>query len=193
MNAKIDKQKSAKSSPATNKNYQGFDAGERAAMKQRMKELKAEESKAEAESSVLAAIDELQEPDRGMAKRLHTILKASLPGPLIETLVRDAGVCQGRQDHLLFPTRTEVQNEVRHARLQRHGQARRGRPVAGGLRAEGVDCQRRGPDHRAGEESAGLNPGPYPASPICPKYGKMGEVAGCPAYFAGHHLCPARV
>ena len=77
MNAKIDTQKSAKSSPATGKKYQGFDAEERAAMKQRMKELKAEESKAEAESSVLAAIDEMQEPDRSMAKRLDAILKAS--------------------------------------------------------------------------------------------------------------------
>ena len=79
MNAKIDTQKSAKSSPATDKKYQGFDAEERAAMKQRMKELKAEESKAEAESSVLAAIDEMQEPDRSMAKRLDAILKASTP------------------------------------------------------------------------------------------------------------------
>jgi hypothetical protein len=80
MNAKIDTQKSAKSSPATNKNYKGFDAGERAAMKQRIKELKAQESEAEAESAVLAKIDELHEPERGMAKRLHTIIKASLPG-----------------------------------------------------------------------------------------------------------------
>jgi DNA topoisomerase VI subunit B len=79
MNAKIDTQKSAKSSPATDKKYKGFDAEERAAMKERARELKAETGKADAESEVLAKIDEMQEPDRGMARRLHEIIKASAP------------------------------------------------------------------------------------------------------------------
>ena len=52
-------------------------------MKARAKELKAEErakkDKAAGESDVLAAIAEMQEPDRSMATRLHAIIKASAP------------------------------------------------------------------------------------------------------------------
>jgi uncharacterized protein YdhG (YjbR/CyaY superfamily) len=62
---------------------QGFTAEERAAMKERAKELKAEEraskNKAEGESDVLAKIAEMTEPDRSMAARLHEIIKASAP------------------------------------------------------------------------------------------------------------------
>ena len=61
----------------------GFSDEERAAMKNRAQELKAEaranKDKAEGESAVLAAIAAMQEPDRGMAKRLHAIIKASAP------------------------------------------------------------------------------------------------------------------
>jgi uncharacterized protein YdhG (YjbR/CyaY superfamily) len=65
------------------KNTQGFSDEERAAMKERAKELKAEarvnKNKAEGESAVLAAIDAMPEPDCTMAKRLHEIIKASAP------------------------------------------------------------------------------------------------------------------
>jgi uncharacterized protein YdhG (YjbR/CyaY superfamily) len=61
----------------------GFTDDERAAMKERAKELKAEaranKNKAEGESDVLAKIAEMPEPDRAMAKRLHEIIKASAP------------------------------------------------------------------------------------------------------------------
>src|SRR3989454_4387299 len=77
-------------------------------------------------------------------------------GPLAETLVRDARVCQGRQGRLLLPKRAEVQDEVRDVRLQRRGEPRRRRHVAGRLRAEGVDCRRRGKDRGAREESGEL-------------------------------------
>ncbi len=66
-------QKPAKSST------RGFSDVEKAAMKQRNRELKAEASRAEEESAVLAAIAEMQEPDRTMAERLHAIIKASAP------------------------------------------------------------------------------------------------------------------
>ena len=76
-------QESAKSTAAINKKSKGFTDEERAAMKERAKELKAEErankNKAEGESAVLAAIDAMLEPDRSMAKRLHAIIKASAP------------------------------------------------------------------------------------------------------------------
>ena len=42
-------------------------------------------------------------------------------GPLTEALVRDARICQGRQDRLLFPKRAEVQNKVRYFRLHARG------------------------------------------------------------------------
>jgi len=78
-----DTPKSTNSSTATSKPSKGFSAEERAAMKERAKELKAEaqadKSKAEGESAVLAKIAEMSGSDRAMAKRLHEIVKASAP------------------------------------------------------------------------------------------------------------------
>ena len=61
------------------KKPEGFTAEERAAMKERAKELKAEAQKADGERAVLAKIAEMQGPDRAMAERLHEIVKASAP------------------------------------------------------------------------------------------------------------------
>ncbi len=72
-------QKSAKGTTASGKTYQGFSAEERAAAKERVKELKAARTKAEEEKAVLAKIAEMPEPDRAMAKRIHAIIKASAP------------------------------------------------------------------------------------------------------------------
>ena len=85
MSPKKDTQKSAKSTTASNKKFTGFTDEERAAMKERVQELKTSASrgpradKADGESAVLAKIDEMPEPDRAMAKRLHTIIRASAP------------------------------------------------------------------------------------------------------------------
>jgi uncharacterized protein YdhG (YjbR/CyaY superfamily) len=57
----------------------GFTAEERAAMKERARELKAAKNKADGESEVLAKIAEMPEPDRALAERLHAIVKASAP------------------------------------------------------------------------------------------------------------------
>jgi uncharacterized protein YdhG (YjbR/CyaY superfamily) len=61
----------------------GFTEEEKAAMKARAKELKAEaramQDRAAGESEVLAAIAEMEEPDRSMAERLHAIIKVSAP------------------------------------------------------------------------------------------------------------------
>jgi uncharacterized protein YdhG (YjbR/CyaY superfamily) len=56
-----------------------FTAEERAAMKERAKELKAEASKADGERAVLDKIAEMKGSDKTIAKRLHTIVKASAP------------------------------------------------------------------------------------------------------------------
>jgi uncharacterized protein YdhG (YjbR/CyaY superfamily) len=74
MSAKKDTQRSAK-----RKTSKGFTAEERAAMKERAQELKAEARRADGESAVLAKIAEMAEPDRAMAERLHAIIKASAP------------------------------------------------------------------------------------------------------------------
>jgi uncharacterized protein YdhG (YjbR/CyaY superfamily) len=57
----------------------GFTAEERAAMKERARELKADATKADGERAVLEKIAEMQGPDRAMAERLHAIVTASAP------------------------------------------------------------------------------------------------------------------
>jgi uncharacterized protein YdhG (YjbR/CyaY superfamily) len=71
-------QKSARRTTA-NKASKGFSADERAAMKERARELKAEANKADGEQAVLAAIAKMQPSDRAMAKRVHAIVKESAP------------------------------------------------------------------------------------------------------------------
>jgi uncharacterized protein YdhG (YjbR/CyaY superfamily) len=61
------------------KKSKGFAAEERAAMRERARELKAGAQKADGERAVLAKIAEMPEPDRAMAERLHEIVKASAP------------------------------------------------------------------------------------------------------------------
>jgi uncharacterized protein YdhG (YjbR/CyaY superfamily) len=76
-NTKKDMQKASKNTS------KGFTDEERAAMKERAKELKAEErankNKAEGEKAVLAKIAEMPEADRALAGRLHEIIKANAP------------------------------------------------------------------------------------------------------------------
>ena len=61
------------------KSAQGFTAEERAAMKERARELKAEKNKADGENDLLAKIAEMPKDDRVMAERLHAIVKDTAP------------------------------------------------------------------------------------------------------------------
>jgi uncharacterized protein YdhG (YjbR/CyaY superfamily) len=68
----------------TSKTAKGFTAEERAAMKEYVQELKAQERRggadgAEGERDLLAKVGQMAEPDRSMAKRLHAIIKANAP------------------------------------------------------------------------------------------------------------------
>jgi hypothetical protein len=78
-------QKSAKSTALTGKRYEGFTDEERAAMKDRVQEMKAparrrpSADKADGESDVLAKIAELPGSDRALGERLHAIIMASAP------------------------------------------------------------------------------------------------------------------
>jgi len=63
----------------TQRKSTGFTAEERAAMKERAQELKAEARKADGESALLAKVAEMQGQDRAIAERLHAIIKANAP------------------------------------------------------------------------------------------------------------------
>jgi uncharacterized protein YdhG (YjbR/CyaY superfamily) len=67
---------SAKRTSATNKK---FTADERAAMRERAKELKAARNKEEWERELLAKIAEMPAPDRALAERFHAIVTTSAP------------------------------------------------------------------------------------------------------------------
>jgi uncharacterized protein YdhG (YjbR/CyaY superfamily) len=83
MAPKANSRKPAKSIAATSGKAKGFTQEERAAMKARAQELKAEarwsKSKAEGERAALAVIAALPEPDRSLAERVHAIVKGSAP------------------------------------------------------------------------------------------------------------------
>ena len=79
--AKKGTQKSAESATVNDRASKGFTDEERAAMRERVKELKgsARGGKANEESAVLEKIVAMSEPDRSMAQRLHALIKASAP------------------------------------------------------------------------------------------------------------------
>jgi uncharacterized protein YdhG (YjbR/CyaY superfamily) len=57
----------------------GFTAAERAAMKERAKELKAEAAKADGEKALLEKVAEMKGNDKALATRLHAIITAAAP------------------------------------------------------------------------------------------------------------------
>ena len=71
-------QKSTKGAVTAGKKLEGFTEEERAAMRERVQELKGDTT--EGEGAVLAKIAEMPGPDRTMAERFHAIIKASAPG-----------------------------------------------------------------------------------------------------------------
>ena len=75
--------RSARKTTANTTKAKGFTEEERAAMKERVQELKAaargSADKASEESAVLAKIAQMPQPDRAMAERIHAIIKATAP------------------------------------------------------------------------------------------------------------------
>ena len=104
-----------------NKKSKGFTDEERAAMKERAQELKAEtlrnprakKDKTDGESDVLAKIAEMSEPDRTMAERIHAIIKASAPDLSPKTWYGMPAYAKDGQGRLLLPKCAEVQHAVR--------------------------------------------------------------------------------
>ena len=146
---------------SSTKKSTGFTDEEKAAMKVHAQELKAEarasKDKAEGEIAVLAAIAEMQEPDRAMAERLHAIIKANAPALSPKTwygmpaYAKDGKVVCFFQSAQKFKTRYATLGFSDKANLDEGAMW----PVS--LRAEGVDRRRRGKDRRAGEESGELS------------------------------------
>jgi uncharacterized protein YdhG (YjbR/CyaY superfamily) len=83
MATRKETQTNAENTPADNSTSQGFTDAEKAAMRERAKELKAEarasKNKEEGENAARAAIAAMPEPDRSLAARLHEIIKANAP------------------------------------------------------------------------------------------------------------------
>ncbi len=72
--------KSAKSTTATGKKSAGFTDEEKAAMRERVRELKAAAGEAEGEQAVLAKLATMPARDRAIGERLHAIIRANAPG-----------------------------------------------------------------------------------------------------------------
>ena len=68
-----------KAAKKSTKKSQTFSAEERAAMRERAAELKAEARKADGEKTLLAKVKEMPDSDRRMAERFHEIVKANAP------------------------------------------------------------------------------------------------------------------
>jgi uncharacterized protein YdhG (YjbR/CyaY superfamily) len=103
----------------------GFTAEEKAAMKERAKELKAEErarqDRAAGESDVLAKIAALPEADRVLAERIHTIVTANAPELMPRTWYGMPAYAQGGDVVVDFPEAGKFQ--ARYATLGFGGKA----------------------------------------------------------------------
>jgi uncharacterized protein YdhG (YjbR/CyaY superfamily) len=69
----------AKGKTATKKRYDSFTSEEKAAMKNRVQELKVAGRAADSEAEVLAKIGEMEKSDRAMAERIHALIKSAAP------------------------------------------------------------------------------------------------------------------
>ena len=115
--AKKERQKSPKSATEAGRKPTGFTDEERAAMRERLEELKADArrgsraGKEDGESAVLAKIAALPQPDRAIAERLHAIVKANAPALVPKTwygmpaYARDGNVFCFFQSSQKFKTR----------------------------------------------------------------------------------------
>ena len=162
MSPKTAAQKSSKTGTATRTAVKGFTDEERAAMKERARELQAEARRgprprnADGERDVLAKIAEMPSRDRAMAERLHAIVKASAPDLVPRTwygmpaYARDGHVVCFFQGAHKFKARYATFGFSDKANLDDGTMW----PVAFALKA--VDRRRRGEDRRAREESGEL-------------------------------------
>ncbi len=73
------KKGSRQSARGTTPEQSKFSAEERAAMRERARELKAEAARADGETELLAGIAKMEQPDRGIAERVHALIRSAAP------------------------------------------------------------------------------------------------------------------
>ena len=122
----------------------GFSAEERAAMKERAAELRAEgkqgAKRADGLRAVLDRIAEMAPEDRALAERVHVAVTAAAPELSPKTWYgMPAYAKRRRQGRHLLPGRGQVQLPVLDPGLPGRGEPRRRRDVAGVVRAEPVE------------------------------------------------------
>ncbi len=118
----------------------GFTPEERAAMKERVKELKAEGLRADGEKDVLAKIAEMPESDRIMGERIHAIMKATAPDLVPRTWYGMPAYTKDGNVLCFFRSAQKFGTRYATLGLQRQSETRRGQHVADRLRAEEVDA-----------------------------------------------------
>ncbi len=142
----------------------GFTDEERAAMRERAKEQKAEaranKKRAEGEGDLLAKIAEMAEPDRAMAGRLHEIVKASAPALSPKTWYGMPAYANKDGKVICYFTPASKFKE-RYATFGFNATANLDEGAMWPTSfADGVDCHRRSKDQRAREESGELRMNP---------------------------------
>ena len=128
----------------------GFSAEERAAMKERAAELRAEgrkgAKKADGLQALLDSLAEMAPDDRGLAERVHVAVTEHAPELLPKTWYgMPAYANADGKVVIFFQPSGKFKLPVLDPGLPGHGEPRRRRPVAGGVRARGVGA-------RGGEE-----------------------------------------
>ena len=130
--------KGSPSMPAKNAKTEsgGFSAEERAAMKKRAAELRAEgkkgAKKADGLQAVLDSIADMAPEDRALAERVHVTVTPAAPELSPKTWYGNARLCEcGRQGRRLLPERGQVQLPLLDPGLPGRGEPRRRRRVAG--------------------------------------------------------------
>lgn len=154
-----------KAVPGPEGDNEGFSAGERAAMKERVRELKGKSARGKAgakqdgEADVVAKIAELKEPDRAIAERGPRARQGERPATHAADVVRHARVRPRREDRLLLPGLGEVREPLLHTRFQRLGTVGRWRDVAHCLRGSGTHPGHRSAHRGTDQASSGVTTG----------------------------------
>ncbi len=112
----------------TSKASKGFTGEEKAAMKERARELKA--GKAKRESEVLAKIAEMPPADRAMAERLHALVKACAPALTPRTWYGMPAYAKDGKVVCFFKSAHKFKTSYATFGFQRQGEPRRRRHVA---------------------------------------------------------------
>lgn len=85
----------------------GFNAEERAAMKERAREIKAAKKGADAEKAVLDAIGKMTQDDQRIARRLHEIVRETAPHLTPKTFYGSPGYAKDGKVVLFYQDKTK--------------------------------------------------------------------------------------